>query len=153
MGSKPSNQLIGMRGVYLTAAELTRRGFIVSPTSRSAFGADLLVTDQRCRKAWTVQVKATTKPADFCLVGKHAKEVASASHVYVFVTLKEDGQPAKFLVVPSRVVAKKARAQGQGRMGFVFYRSDAAGTASWRIFGNSTPRPTVRRRKRKPRRR
>jgi hypothetical protein len=151
MGSKQSNQLIGMRGVYLTAAELTRRGFIVSPTSRSAFGADLLVTDQRCRKAWTVQVKTTTVPRDFCLVGKKSKGVASVSHVYVFVNLKEDARFPKFLVVKSRVVAKKARAQG--RMGFVFYRSDAAGTASWRIFGNSTPRPTVRRRKRKPRRR
>src|SRR5579864_5589241 len=32
----------GMLGVYLTAAELTQLGFIVSPTSRSAFGADLL---------------------------------------------------------------------------------------------------------------
>jgi hypothetical protein len=46
-----------MLGVYLTAAELTYRGFIVSPTSRSTYGADLLVTDQKCRRAWSVQVK------------------------------------------------------------------------------------------------
>ena len=39
----------GMTGVYLVAAELSKRGFIVSPTSRGAEGADLLVTDQeRC---------------------------------------------------------------------------------------------------------
>jgi hypothetical protein len=50
-------QMTGMLGVYLVAAELSRLGFIVSPTSRSAAGADLLVTDQECQKAWSVQVK------------------------------------------------------------------------------------------------
>ncbi len=37
-------QLTGMRGVYLVAAELSRLGFIASPTSRSAIGADILAT-------------------------------------------------------------------------------------------------------------
>ena len=41
--------ITGMIGVYLTAAELSKRGFIVSPTSRGAEGADLLVTDQECQ--------------------------------------------------------------------------------------------------------
>lgn len=40
MASK--GQMTGMLGVYLVAAELSRLGFIVSPTSRSAAGADLL---------------------------------------------------------------------------------------------------------------
>jgi hypothetical protein len=39
-----------MRGVYLVAAELSRLGFIVSPTSRSAAGADLLVTSSSCSR-------------------------------------------------------------------------------------------------------
>jgi hypothetical protein len=39
-------QLTGMTGVYLAAAELSRLGFVVSPTSRSARGADLLVTGE-----------------------------------------------------------------------------------------------------------
>ena len=39
--------ITGMTGVYLTAAELSKRGFIVSPTSRGAEGADLLVTGSR----------------------------------------------------------------------------------------------------------
>jgi len=33
-------QMTGMLGVYLVAAELSKRGFIVSPTSRSAAGAE-----------------------------------------------------------------------------------------------------------------
>jgi Bacterial SH3 domain/PAN domain len=36
--------MTGMLGLYLAAAELVRCGFIVSPTSRSAIGADLLGT-------------------------------------------------------------------------------------------------------------
>lgn len=43
-----SGQMTGMLGVYLVAAELSRRNFVVSPTSRSAAGADLLATDQAC---------------------------------------------------------------------------------------------------------
>jgi hypothetical protein len=34
------DQMTGVRGGYLVAAELTRCGFIVSPTSRSAFGRE-----------------------------------------------------------------------------------------------------------------
>ena len=39
------SQLTGMTGVYLVAAQLSRRGYIASPTSRSAQTADLLVVD------------------------------------------------------------------------------------------------------------
>jgi hypothetical protein len=87
-----STALIGMHGVYTAAAELARRGFIVSPTSCSASGADLLVTDQRCRRGWSVQVKTTERrrPASYCLVGRHAKDFASGSHVYIFVSYKDD---------------------------------------------------------------
>lgn len=83
MASK--GQMTGMRGVYLVAAELSARGFIVSPTSRSARGADLLVTDQSCKRAWSVQVKTNGIVRPFWLVGEHAGDLVSDSHVYVFV--------------------------------------------------------------------
>ena len=79
-------QLTGMRGVYLVAAELSRLGFIASPTSRSALAADILVTDQACRRAFSVQVKSNAAAANFWLVGKHT--VVSNTHVYVFVNLR-----------------------------------------------------------------
>ena len=112
--------LTGMLGVYLTAAELTKFGFIVSPTSRSAFGADLLVTDQRCRKAWSVQVKTNRKAAAFWLVNAHAGDSYSDSHVYVFVNLRGDSRPDYF-VVPSTVVAKIYRIKRR-ETGSVWYR-------------------------------
>jgi hypothetical protein len=60
-----SQQITGMQGVYLVAVELSERGFIVSPTSRGAAGADLLVTDQKCRSAYTVQVKTNKRTFGF----------------------------------------------------------------------------------------
>ncbi len=59
MASK--HQMTGMMGVYLTAAELTRNGLIVSITSRNARGADLLATDQFYKRTWSIQVKNQRK--------------------------------------------------------------------------------------------
>jgi hypothetical protein len=56
-----------MQGVFSVAGELTRLGFIVSLTSRNAFGADLLVTDQKCERSWSVQSE-NEQPANELLV-------------------------------------------------------------------------------------
>lgn len=123
-GAGRKGQLTGMLGVYLTAAELTNRGFIVSPTSRSAFGADLLVTDQRCQNAWSVQVKTQRQAANYWLVGSKAQEISSPTHIYVFVNLRGDSRP-EYLVVPSTVVAQKMYGEpaGTGSMFYCFDRS------------------------------
>jgi len=99
-------QITGMLGVYLAAAELTNRGFIVSPTSRSAAGADLLVADQECQRAFSIQVKTQRKAANYWLVGSQARKINSPTHIYVFINLKGDHRP-EYLVVPSSVVAEK----------------------------------------------
>jgi len=109
----------GMQGVFLAAAELTRRGFVVSLTARNAFGADLLVTDQ-CQHAWSVQVKTNqSTSANFWLLNAHAENLKSKSHVYVFVALKGEERPS-FLVVPSRIVAENV-CKDTARSGSVWY--------------------------------
>src|SRR5712692_611578 len=105
MASK--SMMSGMRGVYLVAAELVARGFIVSVTSRSAAGADLLVTDHACNQAWSVLVMATPKATTYWLCGPKARQLRARSHVYVFVA-RMAGRP-EFYVVPSRVVAKHVK--------------------------------------------
>ena len=115
MASK--QQQSGMHGVYLVAAELVAHGFVVSVTSRSAAGADLLVTDDACARAWSVQVKATIKPSvrshgDYWLLNREAQHLRAASHVYVFVSVRDD--ESAFYVVPSRVVATNVRVQRWG---------------------------------------
>jgi hypothetical protein len=95
-----------MQGVFLAAAELTHRGFVVSLTARNAFGADLLVTDDQCQHAWSVQVKTNQDTsANFWLLNAHCENLKSDSHVYVFVALNGNQRPS-FLVVPSGIVAK-----------------------------------------------
>ena len=101
------SQLTGMRGVYLVTAELSRLGFIASPTSRSARAADILVTDQACQRALSVQVKTNAGAAGFWLVGKHTVE--SETHIYVLVNLKsrDAGPQPEYFVVPSKVVKER----------------------------------------------
>jgi len=115
-------QITGMLGVYLTAAELTNKGFIVSPTSRSAAGADLLVTDQKCQRAFSVQVKTQRRAANFWLVTRQAREINSPTHIYVFINLRGDNRP-EYLVVPSEVVAKKMY-EDKSKTGSTFYCFD-----------------------------
>lgn len=120
-------QMTGMQGVYLVAAELTKRGLIVSPTSRSAFGADLLVTDDKCRHAWSVQVKTNAGRPPFWLLNKRANETKSDTHVYVLVNLGQRNShqrlsPPDFCVVPSRIVARRMRkTPPRGRSRSIFY--------------------------------
>jgi hypothetical protein len=102
-------QLTGMRGVYLVAAELSRLGFIASPTSRSAIGADILATDQTCRRAFSVQVKTNASKGNFWLLSKKTQEMVSKSHIYVLVYVNINGgqELIEYYVVPSKVVAAK----------------------------------------------
>jgi hypothetical protein len=125
-------QMTGMLGVYLSAVELVRRGFIVSPTSRSAMGADLLVTDQDCKKAWSVQVKTNSSNANFWLAGKKALTVKSKTHIYIFVSAPENKSPS-FFVVPSTVVAKNVPG-GKGSW-YPYYR-DKKFENNWKLFGD-----------------
>ncbi len=96
--------LTGMTGVYLVAAELSKRGFITSPTSRSAQGADLLVTNIDCTRSYAVQVKTNAKTFNFWLMNKGSTTHFSSSLIYAFVNLRKDR--TEYFIVPSKIVAK-----------------------------------------------
>jgi len=120
-----NSQATGMQGVYLAAAELTKRGLTVAPTSRSSFGADLLVTDEQCKKAWSVQVKTNFGRPRFWLVNKRSDQVTSPSHVFVLVNLNQANARQRlltpeFYVVPSRVIARRMRTTPR-KTGAIFY--------------------------------
>jgi len=130
-------QLSGMRGVYLVAAELVGHGFIVSVTSRSAAGADLLVTTPDVRRAWSAQVKATVKPtvrahARYFLLGREAHELRAPSHVYVFVSIRREG--AQFFVVPSRIVARNVRVHKRRRSTWYAWVKKDRYRDAWHLF-------------------
>ena len=104
-----NTQITGMRGVYLVAQQLCKLGFIVSPTSRGAQGADLLTTDRNCQRAYTVQVKTNTT-GSFWLVGKNVRQTISRTHIYVFVRIRDlqNGESIEYYVVPSKKVGELA---------------------------------------------
>ena len=132
-------QMNGMLGVYLTAAELTSRGFIVSPTSRSTYGADLLVTDQKCRRAWSVQVKTKNTKNKYWLLNAAAAKLKSGSHIYVLVDLKGASRP-EYLVVPSEIVARNMTTRKwKDHTWHAFPRSAVTAPGEgWEIFGRHT---------------
>lgn len=116
-------QITGMTGVYLVAAQLSSKGLIVSTTSRSAMGADILVTDQSCSKSYSIQVKTNAKPSPCWLLNKKAKETISKSHIYVFVNLKktESLLSADYYIVPSKIVSDYMRTTKRpGSMWYAF---------------------------------
>lgn len=131
-------QLTGMRGVYLVAAELSRLGFIASPTSRSAQGADILVTDQVCQRAFSVQVKTNAVTFGFWLTGK--RTAAADTHVYVLVNLrsKDGNEKCEYFVVPSNVAEKiKIPSKTAKATFWSIYRKDVLGYKDkWDVFGD-----------------
>jgi hypothetical protein len=138
-----NQQLTGMFGVYLTAAELTDRGFIVSPTSRSAIGADLLVTDQLCQRAWSVQVKTERVVGPSFWLNKHAKKMVSPSHVYVFVRIKGKERPTYYVVPSEHVGSHVDHYQAKTKKQSAFYTVKVAAVLAykekWDIFGDPAP--------------
>ena len=132
----------GMQGVYQVAAEMTHLGFIVSVTSRSAFGADILVTDQRCQTAWSVQVKTNHQKMGYWLLSKHAMKLSSATHIYVFVTLKGNQRP-DYRVVSSEFVSTNVdEVKTPSGIWYSFGRADVIqDSEGWEVFGNPGPSP------------
>lgn len=133
-----SSQQTGMQGVYLVAAELSQKGYVVSPTSRSAAGADLLVTDQSCNRAFSVQVKTNAKTFSFWLLSKKASEIISDTHIYILVNLRKSGSEKEFFILPSKVIAKKIY-KSKSRTGSVWYSISYKDIEkyrdNWSVFG------------------
>jgi hypothetical protein len=110
VSGQSQNTRIAARGMFLAAAELCKFGFNVTPTSRNMAGADLLITDDRCRNTWTIQVKVTDqsqKRRRGWLIGRNAALTAHPTHAYVFVV--NGDAPSDFYVVPSEFVASNQK--------------------------------------------
>jgi hypothetical protein len=111
--ARRSGQLTGMTGLYLVAAELSKLGYIASPTSRSAQGADLLVTDPDCRRTFSVQVKTNASTFNFWLMGKKNLQMRSPTLIYALVNLRKDR--TEYFIVPSDVVAQNIQVSQSGK--------------------------------------
>ncbi len=135
------SQLTGMRGVYLVAAELSRLGFLASPTSRSAVGADLLVTDQACKRTYSVQVKSNARTFSFWLVGEKALHTVAPTHLYALVNLRstKTGRVEEYYLVPSETVAQLTKKYDRANSTFfALHRSTIEKYRNaWSLFGDA----------------
>jgi hypothetical protein len=107
----------------LVAAELSRLGYSVAPTSRNAAGADLLVFDRDTARATSIEVKTNARRANFWLVSERAKTCRSPSHFYAFLNIAASrlgGEIFDYYLVPSEVVARETVVQ-QSSTGSVWY--------------------------------
>jgi hypothetical protein len=125
-------------GVLLALAQRDVVPFDLGLLRPVAAGADLLITDQECQKAWSVQVKTNRKPASFWLLSKHALSLKSASHVYVFVNIRKENRP-EYIVAPSEHVATKV-VKFTSRKGSIWYSFSKADRLfegeGWEMFGD-----------------
>jgi hypothetical protein len=130
-------QLTGMTGVYLVAAQLSRRGFVVSPTSRSAHGVDLLASAPNGIRTLAFEVKTNARSFSFWLLGKKANQITVRSQYYVLVNLRKDIE--EYFVVPSRIVAKrmvvKTRASGRSKWRFIYLKDIERYRDKWPFAG------------------
>ncbi len=130
--------LTGMAGVYFVAAQASLRGLIASPTSRSAMAADLLVSDNLCQTAYSVQVKTNKVTFGFWLMGAKCLDIVSPTLRYVLVNLKRDD--IEYFILPSEIVAKKIiiskASQTRKQNWYSIYRKDILDYRNrWDILG------------------
>ena len=100
-----------MTGTYYAAAELSRRGFIVSMTSRNAKGIDLFASAHDAKKPFAVQVKTTTYKQNWWLVDK--KPFSSTNLIYIFVRLSNE--KPDFYIVASKRISKEVQHKKYGK--------------------------------------
>jgi hypothetical protein len=116
-----STQQSGMWGVYLVAADLTRRGWIVSPTSRSAAGADLLITDSKGKHVYAVQVKTNTRTFGFWIMNAKTRSLKAPSLIYAFVNIRNGTQEIQLASSRSVAFATKKAPKSATRKQDAYY--------------------------------
>ena len=102
----------GMRGVYLTAAELSKNSnLVVTVTARNGAGADILAYHRQTGRTFAVQVKTNTVGSmnvlrSFWLVGK-ALSGQKSRRDFVWVLVADHSvnhaKPPEFWIVPDRL--------------------------------------------------
>ena len=104
--TKLPSVLVGVAGVHLVAAELSRRGYVASITLRNTRGMDILVSNADASRQVGIQVKTHQGNLREWILNDKAEDYFARNLYYVFVNLKEAPNRPEFHVVPSRVVAR-----------------------------------------------
>lgn len=106
--AKISAILSGVSGEHFVAAELSRRGYIASLTSKNTKGIDLLASNDNASKTLGIQVKTNQGNRKAWLLSAACEDFYSETLFYIFVNLNGDKMP-DYYVVPSMVVASSIK--------------------------------------------
>lgn len=102
---------LGVSGELFVAAELTRRGYIATLTSKNTKAIDLLVSNKDGSRSVCIQVKAcSNRKMNVWKMSKSSEEITASNLYYVFVNLCEFDNPFYF-VVPSKIVAQRIHSE------------------------------------------
>lgn len=95
------NSSIGIAGEFFVAAELTRRGYVASLTSKNTKAIDILVSNKDGSKSVAIQVKTSnSKKIDKWMMTESSEKTFSDNLFYVFVNMNEGEMPS-YYIVPS----------------------------------------------------
>ena len=103
--------LTGVSGEYFAAAELSRRGFLVTLTRGNAPGVDLLAYHPTSQKTVAIQVKTALggkQPrGQWIMNQKDEDQELVRSEAFIFIHIPVLPDPPEFTIVPSKTVAKQ----------------------------------------------
>ena len=100
---------VGIAGEYFVMAELTRRGYVASLTSKNTKAIDLLVSDKAGNRVAAIQVKTCDNPKQVkWKMSNSAEECVSKNLYYVFVNMNGGNEPS-YYIVPGEYVAYRLK--------------------------------------------
>ena len=103
------NSSIGIAGEFFAAAELTRRGYVASLTSKNTKAIDILASNKDGSKSVAIQVKTSNNlKTDKWMMTESSEKVFSDNLFYIFVNMNE-GQMPSYYIVPSIFVAQRLK--------------------------------------------
>ena len=115
-------QVSGMAGTFLVAAELALMGYIPLLTSRNTKAADIAVFSEETLRNVNIQVKTNgpNTSDSFWLVGKGDSLPKPENFFYVLVKLRAKPSNPDFYVVPSRGI-KRSMETDRAKTGSIWY--------------------------------
>lgn len=99
--------LTGIAGAHFVVAEMSRKGYIATVTSRNTEGVDILASNLDGSKLVSIQVKTSSNKYSTrsWILSKKQENAYSKNLFYVFVDLNGEDQMPDFYIIPSEIVA------------------------------------------------
>ncbi len=131
---KLSSGLSGIAGEYFVAAELSRRGFMASVTLRNNDSIDIHASNLSNNKIFAIQVKTRQINGRSWPLNIKAETKSSKTFYYVFVSLKGLQERPEYFIVPSEIVADRAKESHQLWLKTPGKKGQAHNDSAMRIF-------------------